>query len=359
MDFDFELQKNGFRLRAAGAFDQKSTGVFGPSGSGKTTLLHLLAGLERPDRGHFKLNDRLLFDDRIRLDTPAYRRRIAVVFQEGRLFPHFSVAANLRFGERRAPPGRRKLPFGDVAALLELEPLLSRRPAELSGGEAQRVALGRALLSSPELLLLDEPLASLDARLKKQILPFLRRIRDTVEIPMIYISHDLGELLQLTDRLLLLENGDAVGYGPFLELAQSPRALDLMSHIGMVNVLPLTVRGHQSQEGVSTLTPAGAATALTWTGPCLETPVGGQVYAALRPEDIALVKQPVADISIQNQIEGELVNIIESPGGSFCLVRAGVDLLAEITPFAAHRLSLTKGQRIWCLFKARALRYLD
>jgi len=354
LSFRFLKRKEAFCLDLEAAFDQRVAGVFGPSGSGKTTLLHLLAGIERPDDGWLRLDGRVLYDRAAGVDVPTHQRRIAVVFQEGRLFPHKTVAGNLRYGLDAAPASG----LDDIVDLLELGPLLAKRPIQLSGGEAQRVALGRALLSNPDLLLLDEPLASLDARLKKQILPFLRRVREQTGTPMVYVSHDLGELLQLTDQMLILNRGEAAGAGRFLDLVQNPAAFALMREWGLLNVIALTVHSQDPAEGVTRLKPMGSEGPV-WTAPHRQASIGAAVHASLRPEDIALVKQPVADISIQNQIRGVLRNLVDTPHGALCVIDAGVPLLAEVTPFAAHAMGLQPGQPIHCLFKAHAVRYLD
>ncbi|HVN43370.1 MAG TPA: ATP-binding cassette domain-containing protein, partial [Steroidobacteraceae bacterium] len=179
----------------------------GPSGCGKSTLLALLAGLLEPSRGMIRFRDEVLVDTSRRHFVPAWRRHFALVFQDGQLFPHLSVRDNLLYGFRRREPRERRLQPEHVLDLLEIGPLVDRRPAQLSGGERQRVALGRALLYSPRLLLMDEPLASLDERLKAQILPFLKRVKDDTGVPLLYVSHAMAEVDYLADRVLLMEDG--------------------------------------------------------------------------------------------------------------------------------------------------------
>lgn len=207
LNFDLHLVRSGFELRAAATFGDGVTGVYGPSGSGKSTLLALLAGLLAPADGHVRLGDRVLVDSRARRFVPAWDRHVGLVFQDGQLFPHLTVRQNLLYGFSRIAPNARRFDLHGVAGLLELTPLLDRRPTLLSGGERQRVALGRALLYSPQLLLLDEPLSSLDDRLKRQILPFLKRIKDETGIPMLYVTHAHSELDYLADRTFGMERG--------------------------------------------------------------------------------------------------------------------------------------------------------
>jgi molybdate transport system ATP-binding protein len=208
---DLSFERSDFALRACANLGAGVTGICGPSGAGKSTLLGLLSGLLRPAQGRLQFEDELLNDAARGWCVPPWRRHFGLVFQEGRLFPHLSVRSNLLYGARRLPAGHRTVTLQTIVALLELEPLLLRRPAQLSGGERQRVALGRALLYSPRLLLLDEPLASLDERLKQQILPFLKRIKDEIRTPMIYVSHDPREVDFLADRVLRMSQGQLLG----------------------------------------------------------------------------------------------------------------------------------------------------
>ena len=183
------------------------TALFGPSGAGKSTVVNMLAGLERPQAGRIELEGDVLFDAARRIDIAPERRRVGVVFQEDRLFPHMNVRGNLRYGLRRLPAVRRRIEFDPLVALLGLGGLLDRRPATLSGGEKQRVAIGRALLASPRLLLMDEPLANLDAGRRAEILPFLDRLREELALPIVYVSHNVDEILRLADTLGVMGDG--------------------------------------------------------------------------------------------------------------------------------------------------------
>ena len=202
-----------FTLNVSFESESGVTGLFGPSGSGKTTIVNMIAGLMRPDRGRIAFDGEVMFDDAAGIDLPVWRRRIGYVFQEGRLFPHLSVRQNLDYG--RWMGGRAKDPaaFAHAAELLDIAHLLDRRPGKLSGGERQRVAVGRALLMRPRLLLLDEPLASLDAARKQDILPYLVRLRDEAKVPMIYVSHDAGEVRQIASRVVRLDGGKVAATG--------------------------------------------------------------------------------------------------------------------------------------------------
>ena len=204
------LKRPNFALDAAMELTHRVTAIFGPSGSGKSTLLAVIAGIVTPDSGRVIINGECLFDSEQRINQPVYQRKIGLVFQDGRLFPHLNVAQNLSYALNFTPASQQQFEFRQITELLEIGHLLKQLPHQLSGGEKQRVALGRALLSSPRLLMLDEPLASLDDRLKGQILPFLKRVADEISIPMIYISHSKEEIMQITDNVMHIDNGQTL-----------------------------------------------------------------------------------------------------------------------------------------------------
>jgi molybdate transport system ATP-binding protein len=210
---DVEKRLGEFSIAARFETAAGVTAVFGPSGAGKTTVVNMIAGLVAPDRGRITLADAVLFDSAQRIDVPAHRRRIGYVFQEGRLFPHLSVAGNLDYGRRMCGLARDATQMARIVELLDLGHLTVRRPGKLSGGERQRVAVGRALLMRPRLLLLDEPLASLDAARKREILPYLERLRDEVGIPMVYVSHHAGELRRIATSVVRLDAGRVAAVG--------------------------------------------------------------------------------------------------------------------------------------------------
>ncbi len=210
---DVEKQLGVFKLNARFETDGKAIGLFGPSGSGKTSLVNTIAGLLTPDRGSIILGDTVLFDSKSGINVPPHRRCIGYVFQEGRLFPHLSVRQNLDYGRRMSRRPRDQKAFERIVALLDIGHLLDRRPRMLSGGERQRVAMGRALLMGPRLLLLDEPLASLDAAHKREILPYLVRLRDDAGIPLVYVSHTPAELRRVATTIVRLDAGRVVAVG--------------------------------------------------------------------------------------------------------------------------------------------------
>jgi molybdate transport system ATP-binding protein len=210
---DVEKVLGEFAVNASFVSESGVTALFGPSGAGKTTIVNMIAGLLKPDRGKIAIDGEVVFDGAADLNIPAWRRRIGTVFQEGRLFPHLSVRHNLDYGRWMSGQPADAAAFAHAAELLDIGHLLDRRPGRLSGGERQRVAVGRALLMRPRLLLLDEPLASLDAARKQDILPYLVRLRDEAKVPMIYVSHDAGEVRQIASRVVRLDGGKVTAAG--------------------------------------------------------------------------------------------------------------------------------------------------
>ena len=210
---DDEKRLGEFQIAAKFATTGGATALFGPSGAGKTSVVNMIAGLVAPDRGRIVLDDHVLFDSAERVNVPAHRRRVGYVFQEGRLFPHMTVENNLDYGRRMSGVEPDSVERERIVALLDIGALLGRRPGHLSGGERQRVAFGRALLMKPRLLLLDEPLASLDRARKLEILPYLARLRDDAKVPMIYVSHQAGEISRLCSQVVRIEDGRVAAEG--------------------------------------------------------------------------------------------------------------------------------------------------
>jgi molybdate transport system ATP-binding protein len=213
LQVDVEKTLGSVRILAKFEAETGVTALFGPSGSGKTSIVNMIAGLVRPDRGRVAYDGRVLFDSASRINVPPYRRRVGYVFQDGRLFPHMSVAKNLDYGRRMHGLPRDEGEASRIVGMLDIAHLLERRPGALSGGERQRIAIGRALLMQPQLLLLDEPLASLDAARKREIFPYLLRLRDETAVPMVYVSHQPGEVRRIANTVVRIEAGSVVGVG--------------------------------------------------------------------------------------------------------------------------------------------------
>lgn len=205
-----KLQRKHFNFDVSLQIDKRVTAIFGPSGSGKSTLLSLIAGITQPNSGSIFIDGECVFDSKSGINKPVHQRRVGLVFQDGRLFPHMSVEQNLNYAFKLNAHQKQLIQPAEIMQLLALETLKKQQPHQLSGGEKQRVALGRALLSSPKLLMLDEPLASLDEKLKQQILPYLKLVAENINIPMLYVSHSMDEILQLTSDIIYIENGAIV-----------------------------------------------------------------------------------------------------------------------------------------------------
>ena len=326
------------------------TAIFGPSGCGKSSILAAVAGLLRPDAGRVALAGKPLLDTAQRIFTPPERRRFAMVFQEARLFPHLSVATNLRYGLRRAPPEAIGPGFDEVVALLGLEALLARRPGRLSGGERQRVALGRALLARPRLLLMDEPLAALDAARRAEVLPFLARLRDAAGIPILYVTHALDEVDALADQLVLLAEGRVLASGPVEALA-ARTDLPLAARRDAGALLPCRIAAHDHARGLTRLDFPGGSFAV----PLRAEPIGSQARIRLRARDVAVATEPPRGISTQNILAAQLVSVdatASSPEVFLQLALGPSIILARVTRDSIARLGLRPGQSVWAVIKA-------
>lgn len=339
----------GFALEAAFTAPPGVTALFGPSGCGKTTILNAIAGLLRPAEGHVTLDGATLLDTARRIAVPPEYRRCGVVFQDARLFPHLTVAANLHYGARRAPRGAAGPADAEVVALLGLDHLLTRRPAGLSGGERQRVALGRALLSRPLLLLMDEPLAALDAPRRAEVLPFLARLRDAFHIPMLYVTHALEEVDALADHLVLLDGGRVTASGP-VEALTARTDLPLAARRDAGVLLPCTVAG-TTAHGLTQLAFAGGSLLATLP----PAAVGTRLRVRLRARDIAVATEAPRGLSIRNVLPATITELRPAGAGPeiFVLLAIGpTTLLARITADSAAELRLRAGQPVWALIKA-------
>lgn len=340
---------DAFRLECSFDAPAGVTALFGPSGAGKTTIAAAVAGLLRPDQGRITLNGRILIDTDARVHVPARHRGIGYVFQESRLFPHLSVLSNLRYGGRHEEAA--------IIDLLGLGGLLDRRTDALSGGEARRVAIGRALMSNPALLIMDEPLSGLDARRKSEILPYLERLRDRSGVPVLYVSHEISEIARLAQTLVVLQSGKVVRAGEATALLGDPAVARQLGAEVAGAVLTATVEEHQTDEGVTRL--------VTSAGPFYLPGTVGEVGARLRlripASDVILARAHPGAVSALNVFEATVTAIEEGRGpGLMVGLRAGDDaIVARITRKSAGRLDLAEGQTLFAMVKANAIAAQD
>jgi len=377
---DIAHRRGGFALEARFEAPAGVTAIFGHSGAGKTTLLDLIAGLERPDRGRIELDGQVLTDTQAGTWVPSARRRIGYVFQDSRLFPHLSVRQNLEYGQRAAGLTVTDEERRRILGLLGLEGLLDRRPATLSGGEKQRVAIGRALFSEPRQLLLDEPLASLDVERRAEILPYLARLKDAAGVPIVYVSHALSEVARLADTVVLLAAGTVSAVGPVADLlsrldlgeatqgAEAGAVLTVRVRVqegGLLEAGTVPVGDSPRRASLPGIQPVPASAGVT----VLEHPAGEfrvpwqglTPGAALRlhvlARDVAIATGEVGALSIRNRLAATIVELGPKHGGmrEIRLDAGGEALLARVTAEAAEEMSLRPGLPVTALIKSVAL----
>jgi molybdate transport system ATP-binding protein len=357
MSISVELRHRFPSIQMDIAFELPSPGVtvlFGPSGSGKSTVINAAAGLLRPDSCRIAVDGRTFADTRAGIWLPPERRHAGLVFQDSRLFPHMSVATNLRFGMRRVEPGA--IGFDDVVDLLGIAALLDRRPHTLSGGERQRVAIGRALLAQPHLLLMDEPLASLDAARKAEILPYLTRLKTSLKLPVLYVTHALDEIVRLADSLVLIEAGHVVGFGSVADVA-SRADLPLAQRDDGGAVLLCRVGQHDTSRALTLLEGGGAA---FWV-PLLDLPSDAMCRIRIPAREVILAGRAPESISLHNIIAGTVRRIVQDALRHSVLVEVGLPsgaLLARVTPDAVVRLGLIPGGPVLALIKSTSVEVL-
>ncbi|MGV7230036.1 MAG: molybdenum ABC transporter ATP-binding protein [Nitrospirales bacterium] len=353
---NFDLAFPGFHLHVNIAVPAEGIiAVFGPSGCGKTTLLRCLAGLERSPTGSMALHHHIWQNENQHIFVPLSERPIGYVFQEPRLFPHLNVLTNLQYGWKRTPESGRRITLDQVVQVLDMERLLDRRPSSLSGGEQQRIAIGRALLTSPQLLLMDEPLSSLDLPRKREILPFIQRLDAEFRIPIVYVTHDLHEIVKLAKTMVLLKEGKVAGNGPIEEVFSQLNLRHLIpeNHLG---ALVETTVAEQDQEF--------RLTKLAFSGGHLHVPhqhrqIGERLRVQILAKDVSIISSPPSfQTSVLNLLEATVVEIgevnVEHPFVDIKL-DIGCPLLATITRKSLATLKLHPGQRVHAQIKTVAL----
>ncbi|NQU87984.1 MAG: molybdenum ABC transporter ATP-binding protein [Mariniphaga sp.] len=354
LKINISLRIDSFVLNIVQEFPSGITGIYGPSGQGKTTLLNAIAGIITPNEGNISINDECVFDKKNKKNIPVRNRRIGYLFQNDRLFPHLTILKNLKYGLKL----NSRIGLDEVVEILDIRNLLSKLPDECSGGERQRVALGRALLSSPNLLLLDEPFAAVDVKLRENIIPYLVDINRMFQIPMLVVSHDLPDLLSLTNYLILLNDGKISASGLFRDLIANEKNLTIMQGAGIYNAFDLLVFEFFESNNIVLLKSFNHEFKIQAISSSFQTKIerDSKVKVLIRPEDIAVSLAPVEGISLRNQIPGKIEKVFSRNGYSFCLVDAGEKLLVEITEASRKKMNLEPGQNIYCLFKSVALK---
>ncbi len=343
LQVDIQAQLGALKLDVQMDVPAGVTVLFGPSGAGKTTVINAIAGLFRPDSGQIKLGDEVLFDGR--KNVPPHHRQMGYVFQDARLFPHCTVRQNLTYGGSHD--------FDQIVDVLGLGGLLSRRPAGLSGGEKQRVALGRALMSNPKVLLMDEPLAALDGPRKSEVLPFIAEIAATRNLPVIYVTHAMAEVTQLADQLVLVDNGKVAHKGPVIDVLADPIAAKYFAKRDAGALIECVVERHDIDEGITVLA-SGA-------GPILLPGQVGRVGVGLRllipAQDVMLSKTALQGQSALNMIEAVIDDIKLLPNGNLAVILQAKELpiWAELTPLSVRKLGFEAGQNVFAIFKATAV----
>ncbi|WP_282396136.1 molybdenum ABC transporter ATP-binding protein [Pseudomonas sp. PS01298] len=331
------------------------TALYGHSGSGKTTCLRCIAGLERAEEDFVQINDEVWQDSRTGLFVPPHKRALGYVFQEASLFAHLSVRANLEFGLKRIPRAQRRVDMAQASELLGISHLLDRHPQHLSGGERQRIGIARALLTSPSLLLMDEPLAALDSKRKGEILPYLERLHDELDIPVLYVSHAQDEVARLADHIVLLSDGKALASGPIGEtLARLDLPMALGDDAGVV--INGSVSAYDDHYQLLTLQLPDSAQHLRVAHAPLA--LGKALRVKVQARDVSLSLQAEEASSILNRLPVTVTQEIPADNSAHVLVRLeadGTPLLARITRFSRDQLQLHPGQRLWAQIKAVAV----
>ncbi|KQR75997.1 molybdenum ABC transporter ATP-binding protein [Rhizobium sp. Leaf341] len=353
LDVSVSHQLDAFSLDIAFSADAGVTALFGRSGSGKTSLIRILAGLIRPDEGQVRLDGETIIDTKSRTIIPPHRRRFGTVFQEGRLFPHLSVRQNLLYGRWFSKERPDNDEIARIVDLLGIAPLLSRSTTRLSGGEKQRVAIGRALLARPRLLLMDEPLAALDEARKAEILPYLERLRDETDIPILYVSHSIAEVTQLADRVLMIENGRLTGSGTAADMLSLPGSSEAISRREAGTMLEAVVAADQPDPRLVSVVAGGLNLRLAASG----RQRGQRLRLRIAARDILLATRRPDGLSALNIIEGIITGM--EPSGhdqvDVALDCSGTRLTARITSVSADILDLTPGMTVHAVIKTVAL----
>ena len=355
LDLQFRKTYPDFTLSVSTSFPAGIVAVFGPSGSGKTTILNCVAGLLTPDEGEIALKGQTLFSHAEGINLSPERRRIGYMFQESLLFPHLTVKENIHYGYKLTPTHMRRIDPSHLVEMLELGPLINRRTPSLSAGERQRVVLARALATSPDLLLLDEPLANLHVSIKGRILRYLKAVHGELSMSMVYVSHSISEVLALAHKVLVLDRGRQVAYDEPRRLLGQPVAVPVVHTESLENLFDVTVSEHRPASGISLANLGDTVLAL----PHLNHEVGKVISIAIKASDVILAAERPRKISARNILEAR-VDSVHLMGYSV-LVHAHLEepWVIEITPDALANLDLKDGGSIYLIVKSSSIMLLD
>jgi molybdate transport system ATP-binding protein len=351
-----QLGANKFKYNAT--ITSSITGVYGPSGAGKSTLLNILCGIADPKIGRIEFNGIQLYNGADKVNVPINKRNIGVVFQDNYLFPHLNIKQNLLYSQAYNKNKEIYINLDKVVELLQIEVLLNKKPAQISGGERQRVAIGRALLSQPKLLLFDEPFSNLDRNRRKEIISYLLKINHRFKIPLLIVSHDLEDILKLTNSILVIDKGEILVCGNYVDIADSGEAPNIISHKRFLNVFDVHSFGYDSMHKLYKFGKTSDSNKFLFTNSdLLSNPsnIGQQIRLCISPDDIALSTKQIPDTSIQNHLKGKIIKLIELGKSIFVTVDCGFLLVAEISIPAYEKLKIKFGDEIFCLIKAKAV----
>ncbi len=350
IEVDIEVKRKDFHLIVDEVISDGITGIYGKNGSGKTTLLHAIAGIVPSERGRISVGGRVIYDSVNKVNVPIHKRRVGYVFQEGRLFPHLSVSDNLRYGMNKKEGDAS---FDKMVDLLLLRSLLDKKPGEISGGEGQRVALGRSLLANPQALLLDEPFSAIDQDLKDQIIPYLTVLQEEWGIPFVIISHNLKDILKITDRLMITDNGRVRAHGLYYDLLLSG-AVSTSDKV-CNNVMEVEESDADNDFELTTLAVLEKQDIKIKISSRSLKSAQGKRRLLIPSNEISIALNEIQNTSIQNQIPGIVMDSSRIIDNHILMIDIGIPLAVTVSAESKNRLDLIPGTKVWCLIKASTL----
>jgi molybdate transport system ATP-binding protein len=349
---DIRKRTGDFELDLAATLPSGITILFGPSGAGKTTLLDCMAGLVRPDAGRIAAGEEILYDSSLGINIPPQLRRVGYVFQDLALFPHLTVQGNIEYGLSRLGSEQRKQRSATILESFRISHLRSRRPGQISGGERQRVALARALVTDPAMLLLDEPLAALDASTKSKIVDDLRVWNQEHGVPIVYVTHDREEVFALGERVIVLENGRVIAQGTPHQVMSAPRLETVAQLAGFENIFDVTVTAAHEDRGTMVCRLSGSQVELET--PLVRADVGSGLRVGIRAGDILLASVQPVGLSARNIIPGRVASLAQRDVIVVAKVNCGVEMEAHLTLAARDSLELLPGREVWLVVKTHS-----